>query len=859
MDQSLADLVVAGTVDAEEAFEKSLDKDQFKGLLEKRATRAAARPAPRLRPRAERRSPRARTARSARRRGRPTARPRRPAVERGDLRHEGEPEPRSALLRRSERDEELRVRPPARRRRRCPRSGRGWSRPAALPRHPDRTTRPPPGSAASRAFRTRFTSARRRSAASTTALARTCPHWSSWTAGERLPLLAEDLATSSPRSTGRRSLSGRAKKRKSPVTRTTCSASALIAGEVPRAGLARPAPRRRAARIRGSSGSRSGTRARFRRTSRRGPPSCRRAASSSRAASRPSGPRGRRAPRGCCPAASTTGTAVTARRRPAVESPRIASAARVGAPERASATAFTRTGQSDEPLGGGSAEASRARSSARRRARSPRRGCPFAADDEEAAGVGSDQRLRRDGEGVRALLLTPAESLQLRRPVAELLDRPREGGDRLVRSGSRAVAPRDERLGAARRLGEGVHRAGEPTEGGKDEDDQERHARRDDDGEDPDRPLGGEQGRRVVDGAEDPVRVRDATATTGPSVLLEADHASRAPARALVGAEPVRHARRVGKVRGVLEEHAGGVEERHLLGAELPEESDRPGSPVSVPRDSPEASTRAATARTSATSLSSLWSTAHRVVTFRSTSAAPARKKTNSRPPTTNRRTSRSRGPGAAVTGGGPARGPRGRPSGGRARRRPIRRPRGPARGEEDAERNVDAREEDEKALGDRVGAERRERERNRPPPPRRRAGRTTTPRRLRPGGAPAGRTRPPDGRPGRRPRGCTPEARFPGSPASGRLPRGPCRRWRRGGRAAAPRARARLADAWAARKARRQRTLRTRAGRPAATTPATEATKSARSTPAGPTKAPPIAIILTSPSPIPSAPRTSR
>jgi twitching motility protein PilT len=44
MDQSLADLVVAGTVEAEEAFEKALDKDQFRGLLDKR-TRAAARPA----------------------------------------------------------------------------------------------------------------------------------------------------------------------------------------------------------------------------------------------------------------------------------------------------------------------------------------------------------------------------------------------------------------------------------------------------------------------------------------------------------------------------------------------------------------------------------------------------------------------------------------------------------------------------------------------------------------------------------------------------------------------------------------------------------------------------------------------
>ncbi len=43
MDQSLADLVVAGIVEPDEAYEKSLDKDQFKGLVEKRA-KTAARP-----------------------------------------------------------------------------------------------------------------------------------------------------------------------------------------------------------------------------------------------------------------------------------------------------------------------------------------------------------------------------------------------------------------------------------------------------------------------------------------------------------------------------------------------------------------------------------------------------------------------------------------------------------------------------------------------------------------------------------------------------------------------------------------------------------------------------------------------
>ena len=42
MDQYLVDLVVAAAVDADEAFEKALDKDQFKGLLEKRRTAVAA-------------------------------------------------------------------------------------------------------------------------------------------------------------------------------------------------------------------------------------------------------------------------------------------------------------------------------------------------------------------------------------------------------------------------------------------------------------------------------------------------------------------------------------------------------------------------------------------------------------------------------------------------------------------------------------------------------------------------------------------------------------------------------------------------------------------------------------------------
>jgi twitching motility protein PilT len=41
MDHYLADLVVAATVEADEAFEKALDKDQFRGLVEKRKTAAA--------------------------------------------------------------------------------------------------------------------------------------------------------------------------------------------------------------------------------------------------------------------------------------------------------------------------------------------------------------------------------------------------------------------------------------------------------------------------------------------------------------------------------------------------------------------------------------------------------------------------------------------------------------------------------------------------------------------------------------------------------------------------------------------------------------------------------------------------
>jgi len=45
MDQYLVELVLAATVDADEAFERALDKDQFKGLLEKRK-QAASRLAP---------------------------------------------------------------------------------------------------------------------------------------------------------------------------------------------------------------------------------------------------------------------------------------------------------------------------------------------------------------------------------------------------------------------------------------------------------------------------------------------------------------------------------------------------------------------------------------------------------------------------------------------------------------------------------------------------------------------------------------------------------------------------------------------------------------------------------------------
>ena len=44
MDQYLADLVVGATVEADDALEKAIDKDQFKALVEKRKT-AAARPA----------------------------------------------------------------------------------------------------------------------------------------------------------------------------------------------------------------------------------------------------------------------------------------------------------------------------------------------------------------------------------------------------------------------------------------------------------------------------------------------------------------------------------------------------------------------------------------------------------------------------------------------------------------------------------------------------------------------------------------------------------------------------------------------------------------------------------------------
>jgi twitching motility protein PilT len=42
MDQYLVDLVLASAVDADEAYERALDKDQFRGLLEKRTKAAAA-------------------------------------------------------------------------------------------------------------------------------------------------------------------------------------------------------------------------------------------------------------------------------------------------------------------------------------------------------------------------------------------------------------------------------------------------------------------------------------------------------------------------------------------------------------------------------------------------------------------------------------------------------------------------------------------------------------------------------------------------------------------------------------------------------------------------------------------------
>jgi Tfp pilus assembly ATPase PilU len=38
LDQALAELVVNDVVDVEEAFEKSLDKDQFRSLVQKRKT-----------------------------------------------------------------------------------------------------------------------------------------------------------------------------------------------------------------------------------------------------------------------------------------------------------------------------------------------------------------------------------------------------------------------------------------------------------------------------------------------------------------------------------------------------------------------------------------------------------------------------------------------------------------------------------------------------------------------------------------------------------------------------------------------------------------------------------------------------
>ena len=197
------------------------------------------------------------------------------------------------------------------RRARCPRR-RGREAPSGVRSQRTRTRpvlpRPPP-----RAFRTRFTRARRRSAASAVQ-------------DRKVPLDGEPDAPARSRAPPRRpprraprgrpaptwSRSGRAKRRKSPVTRATCSASARMRARCRRARLGVLRRRRRGARSRGSPRSRCGTRERCRPTSRRATASSRRNESSRssrftavRSSRKTSAPRSR-------PAGSATGTAVTA-------------------------------------------------------------------------------------------------------------------------------------------------------------------------------------------------------------------------------------------------------------------------------------------------------------------------------------------------------------------------------------------------------------------------------------------------------------------------------------------------------------------------------------------------------------------
>ena len=247
MDQYLADLVVAATVDAGRGVREGARQGQLQGARREAAGgRAGARRGSRSGRLIRRRAGAAGTERTNRAPPRAAERPDRDraAVERGDLRDEGEAEAGPGLLRREERDEELRQRPPAG----TPAPSSSTATRATPPASPSprSTTRPPGPSAAASHGVPDEVHERAAAERGVARRGRERPVDLDDDAGrDRAAARRRSRATSAPRSHGASSSrSGRAKKRKSPVTRATCSASALDRREVPRA-------RRRIVRLRG--------------------------------------------------------------------------------------------------------------------------------------------------------------------------------------------------------------------------------------------------------------------------------------------------------------------------------------------------------------------------------------------------------------------------------------------------------------------------------------------------------------------------------------------------------------------------------------------------------------------------------